>query len=146
MLSVRVTPMQNYNFKVVIKIWHPTIDPSLITDTLSIQPNRTCMSGVQRSTPKGTLLDGVYRESYWYTDPYNRGECASTDYLAEDLIEETVSLLEPHISFIHKLVDEGGRVHIQVSTYGDRSYAIELSHSMLMRLSALKVSYVQDVY
>jgi hypothetical protein len=104
------------------------------------------MSGAQRSTPKGTLLDGVYSESYWYADPYNLGECASTDYLAEDLIAETVSLLEPHISFIHKLLDEGGRVHLQVSTFGDRNYEIELSPSILLRLSSLKISYVQDVY
>lgn len=138
--------MQNYTFKILIRIWHPTIDPKIISDSLNIEPNRTCTSGEQRSTPKGTLLDGVYSETYWYTDPYNRGECASTDYLVEDLIEETVSLLEPHISFMHKLIDDGGRIHLQVSTYGDRNYAIELSPSMLQRLSSLKISYVQDVY
>lgn len=138
--------MQNYTYKISIRIWHPTIDPDVITEALNIQPNRTCMSGLQRATPNGTLLDGFYRESYWYADPYKRGECASTDYLAEDLIAEVVALLEPSVAFIHKLIDEHGRVELLVSTYGDRNYAIELTPSMLSRLAALRVSYVQDVY
>ena len=57
--------MHPYTYKVSLRIFHPTIDPQVITDTLSLQPSTIHKVGERRATPTGTLLDGHYDQSYW---------------------------------------------------------------------------------
>ncbi len=111
-----------------------------------MKPNHSHESGQPRKTPKGTPLEGVYRESYWNADPYDRGEYSSTDDLAEDALSEVVQLLEPHRIFIHKLRSEGGRILVQVSSFSGRNYALELPPELLGKFSALGVSLAHDIY
>ena len=65
--------MQCYSYSVTLRIWHPSIDPEEITRALGIEPKRAFKVGTRRETPKGNLLDGTHRESYWYADPFSRG-------------------------------------------------------------------------
>ncbi len=109
--------MQRYSYTIDLRIWHPSIKPEEITRALGIQPNHFSEAGQQRKTPKGTLLEGVYRESYWNADPFDRGEYSSTDDLAEDALAEVLQVLEPHKEFIQKLRSEGGRILLQVSSF-----------------------------
>jgi hypothetical protein len=138
--------MQNYSYSIDLRIWHPSIKPGEITSALGIQPNAFCEAGQPRKTPKGTPLEGVYRESYWNADPFNRGEYSSTDDLAEDALAEVLQLIEPHKAFIHRLRHEGARVLVQVSSFSGRNYALELPPELLGRFAALGVGLAHDVY
>jgi hypothetical protein len=101
--------MQRYSYSIALRIWHPNITPDLITRALGISPNRSCEAGKPRSTPKGTLLEGTYRESYWNADPFGRGEYSSTDDLVEDALMEVLHLLEPKRDFLLNLRSNGAR-------------------------------------
>ena len=138
--------MQRYSFRIAIRIWHPSIKPEEITRALGMQPHRFSEAGQQRKTPKGTLLEGTYRESYWSADPFDRGEYSSTDDLAEDALAEALQVLEPHKAFVRRLRGEGARVVVQVSSYSGRNYAFELSPELLSKCAALGVSLAHDVY
>lgn len=138
--------MQRYSYTIDIRIWHPSIKPGEITRALGLKPNRTFEAGKQRQTPKGTLLDGFYRESYWNADPFDRGEYSSTDDLAEDALSEVMHVLEPHRVFIQKLRSEGGRVLVQVSSFSGRNYALEFSPELLGRCAVLGVGLAHDIY
>jgi hypothetical protein len=138
--------MQRYSYTIAVRIWHPSIKPEEITRALGMKPNHSHESGQPRKTPKGTSLEGVYRESYWNADPYDRGEYSSTDDLAEDALSEVVQLLEPHRIFIHKLRSEGGRILVQVSSFSGRNYALELPPELLGKFSALGVGLAHDIY
>ena len=138
--------MQRYSYTIDLRIWHPSIKPEEITRVLGIRPSNSSEAGQPRKTPKGTSLEGVYRESYWNADPFDRGEYSSTDDLAEDALTEVLQILEPHKEFIQNLRGEGARILLQVSSFSGRNYAFEFSPEFLGRCAALGVSLAHDVY
>jgi Domain of unknown function (DUF4279) len=99
--------MQRYSYSISLRIWHPNITPEVISRALGVQPNRSWEAGKPRCTPKGTPLEGTYRESYWNADPFNRGEYSSTDDRAEDALLEVLQLLEPKKDFLQTLRSGG---------------------------------------
>jgi hypothetical protein len=138
--------MQRYSYSLAVRIWHPSLNPEEITRELSIAPHRTFLAGDRRKTPKGQLLDGAYRESYWSADPFSKGEYSSTDDLAEDALAEVLQVLAPHKSFLQRLRSEGARLHLQVSSFSGRNYAFELPPELLAKCADLGLSFVHDVY
>jgi len=138
--------MQRYSYAIDIRIWHPSIKPEELTRVLGMQPSTFFEAGQPRKTPKGTPLEGVYRESYWNADPFDRGEYSSTDDLAEDALSEVLQLIEPHKAYLQKLRTEGARILIQVSSFSGRNYAFEFSPELLGKFAALGVGFAHDVY
>jgi hypothetical protein len=138
--------MQNYSFRTSVRIWHPSIDPDLISTELGLQPRHSAMAGQPRRTPKGRPLDGVYSESYWWCEPWERGEVASTDLLIEDSIAEVVELLSPHKAFLNRLRAEGGRILLWVSSYSNRNYAFEVPPELLRQCADLTLTFAHDVF
>lgn len=138
--------MQNYSFSLSLQIWHPNIDPSFITKRLGMTPRRSWMFGTQRQTPKGQLLDGVYAESYWWAEPFERGESLSTDIILEDALAEVMEELTSHAQFLLMLREQNARLHLKASSYGKRNYALELSPQFMQRCAGLGLSFVHDVY
>jgi hypothetical protein len=138
--------MQRYSYTISVRIWHPSITPDVITRVLGISPNVTAEFGKPRSTPKGTPLQGTYRESYWNADPFNRGEYSSTDDLIEDALTGVLQVLEPKKDFLLKLRGDGARVMVQISSFSGRNYAFELSPELMSRYAAIGVSLAHDVY
>ncbi|MFZ6871481.1 DUF4279 domain-containing protein [Undibacterium sp. Di27W] len=138
--------MQNYSYRLSLQIWHPNIDPSFITKRLGITPRHAQMCGMQRQTPRGQLLDGKYAESYWFADPFERGEYLSTDISLEDAMAEVFDELTPHTQFLLMLREQGARIHLKASSYGNRNYAVELSPQFMLRCAGLGVSFVVDIY
>jgi hypothetical protein len=138
--------MQRYSYSIAIRVWHPSIKPDEITQALGIKPMYSHQAGQLRKTPKGTLLEGVYRESYWHADPFNRGEYCSTDDVVEDALDEVLLILEPHNTFIQTLRNEGARVLVQIDSFSNRNYAFEFPPETLGRFSSLGVGLAHDVY
>lgn len=141
-----ISQMQSYTFSVALRIWHPTADPDVISRTLGLKANYSAMAGAERTTPKGRKLAGTHAESYWHSDPFDRGEYSSTDDLVEDVLADVMELLLPKKAFLSLLREQGARVHIQVSSFSNRNYAFELSPTLLATCSELGVSIVHDVY
>ena len=138
--------MQSYTFSVALRIWHPNIDPSTISSALGMEAKYSAMAGTQRATPKGQALSGTNQESYWHSDPFKRGEYASTDDLAEDVLAEVLNYLAPHKEFLLSLYGQGARLHLQVASFGTRNYAFELPPELLAQCASLGLSFVHDVY
>jgi hypothetical protein len=138
--------MQLYSYQIRLRIWHSTIDPELITKNLGIQPNVSAKVGQPRTTPKGNRLDGTYAESYWSGIPFDRMEYCSVDDLAEDAISDVIGYLEPHAKFLNRLHADGGRLLLEICSYGSRNYAFEFSPELLKRISSIGISLVHDVY
>jgi len=104
------------------------------------------MAGQPRRTPQGCPLDGVYPESYWWCEPWERGEVVSTDLLIEDSIAEVLELLSPHKTFLNRLRTEGGRLLLWVSSYSSRNYAFELPPELLRQCAELGLTFTHDVF
>ena len=137
--------MQLYSHVLNLRIWHPTLDPDVVTSTIGLKPHMAWRAGDPRKTPKGTLLQGTRTEGYWSSDPFSYGWRDSTDDQVEDALEELLKVLEPHRDFLSGISQEGA-VRIWVSTHSDRNFALELPPKMLGRLASLGITFVHDVY
>lgn len=138
--------MQNYSFSIALRIWHPNIDPAVISRILGLKAKYSGIAGAQRTTPQGRKLSGTYAESYWHSDPFGRGEYISTDELAEDALASVIEILSPKKSFLLLLREQGARIHLQVASFSHRNYALELSPTFLASCAELGLSLVHDVY
>lgn len=137
--------MQFYSHVINLRVWHPALDPDLVSHTLGLEPQIAWRAGDSRKTPKGTLLEGVRTEGYWSADPFSYGWRESTDAQIEDALQELVAYLEPHRDFLMG-ISQGGAVRVWVSSHSNRNFALELSPSMLSRLASLGATLVHDVY
>jgi hypothetical protein len=138
--------VQLYSYSLALRIWHPSIDPVVITKKLSITPKHAYMAGRPRQTPNGRLLGGNHAQSYWHADPFAAGEYSSTDEIAEDALADVTKALQPHRHFLLLLREQGARLHLRISSFSRRNYALELSPDFLAECSALGLSIVHDVY
>ena len=137
---------QPYWFSVSIRIWHPSINPELISSGLGIEPDHCHEAGARRRTPRGDLLGGTYPESYWCANPFGIRDYSSLDNIAEEVLQDSIVLLKPKREFLQSLVKGGGRVSVDVGSHGDRNYALELSPLLLSDFASLGVAIVHDVY
>lgn len=138
--------MQRYSFSIALRIWHPNIDPAVITGKLGLQSKHSATAGQPRQTPKGQPLAGTHAESYWHSDPFERGEYSSADEIAEDALAEVLEALRPHKQFLLLLREQGARLHLQISSYSNRNYTVELSPQLLAGCAELGLSVVHDIY
>ena len=138
--------MQRYSFSIALRIWHPNIDPAVITGKLGLPSKYSATAGQPRQTPNRRPLSGAHAESYWHSDPFERGEYSSTDEIAEDALAEVLEVLNPHKQFLLLLREQGARLHLQVSSFSGRNYALELSPQFLAGCAELGLSVVHDVY
>ena len=118
----------------------------MISSQLGMEPKYQGKSGQQRQTPKGLKLNGIYAESYWSADPFDRGEYLSTDEYGVDALAEVLTVLTPHRSFFLLLKEQGARMHLQISSYSGRNYAFEFPPEFMLQCAALGLSLVHDVY
>lgn len=122
------------------------MDPDAITNGLEKVPERTCRVGDPRSTPKGTPLDGTYKETYWYSVLVGDNEGASEIAGLEDRLSYLVQDLSLRSEFISTLRESGGRAELFIGLYGDRSFGFELPSQTIAALAGIGLTLSFDVY
>ena len=138
--------MHPYTYAITLRVFHPDIEPTEITNALSLEPVRAWKAGHSRQTPKGTPLEGVYRESYWYTELIPDGEHSSEGTLLEEYLDHIATKLAPSTQFFARIRAEGGRVELFIGTYGARNFGFEFSPTLLASLAGIGLSLAFDVY
>ena len=134
--------MNPYTYKVSLRVFHPAMDPQLITDTLGMQPNTVQKVGNPRTSPTGRMLEGCWRHSVWssrFTTP--------DDSEIEKFLARTVEGLRPHRSFIRTIWDTGGEVEFFIGLFADGvKIGTTLPHELLMTLGDLGIDLALDIY
>jgi len=136
--------MQPYEYSVSFRVFHPSVDPSEITQEFGIEPSRAWKMGDPRATPTGTPLKGTYPETYWYTDL-----CSVVDAAEEDLESALVRFLHglrEHQQFLLAVRESGGRAELYVGVHGPASYGFEFVPSLLAELASIGVTLGIEVY
>ena len=138
--------MQSYSFTIAVRIWHPNIDPAVISGNLKMKPEYAATAGTQRQTLQGRKLSGTYAESYWCSDPFEYGEYRSADNSGEDILADIIDVLMPSKAFLLLLREQGARIHLHISSFSGRNYGLEFSPEFLSCCAELGISIVHDVY
>lgn len=128
-------------FVISVQIWHPTIDPALLTEAFRRAPLRCWQMGLPRTTMRGDPLPGRWPQSYWVA---RRRVEARRDFLVALL--EKLAALEAHAALVARLLGEGGDIQIKVSLPGERNIGDVLTAETMRRMAALGMNLDIEVF
>ncbi len=129
-----------YNYIVALRIFHPEMDPAVITESLGMKPSRSWKVGEVRTSISGELLGGHNAESFWCT---TLEESADSD-LGAFLIRAT-ERLKLHRQFFRKVRSTGGRLDLYVSLYpGGCIFGVTFTSDLMHALGLLGVDLGLD--
>ena len=135
--------MGDYTYKVSLRLRHPTTASAEFTAELGVQPSRSWEAGAPRTTPKGTPLSGVNKETYWIAN-YVEGASANADLAAA--VGGVLDKLAKHQAFFDALSASGGRAEFFIGWFFDGNSGDVFSWKLLGRLAQLKIDLSLDVY
>jgi Domain of unknown function (DUF4279) len=138
--------MSEYEFTLSLRLRHPAIDPSRITQTLGLEPQHTWRSGDPRRDPAGGALEGVYRESYWMGRLMDEPQLSSTRLSVESVLLRTLTHLRRSHDFLEQLHADGGIAELHVSLYAREDFQLQLSAQSLALLGRLGLAVALDVH
>jgi Domain of unknown function (DUF4279) len=138
--------MSEYEFTISLRLRHPAIDPSKITQTLGIEPQHTWKAGDPRRDPSGGALEGVYRESYWMGRLMDEPQLSSARLSVESVLLQVLAQLRRSHEFLEQLHAEGGVAELHVSLYAREAFRLELSEESLGLLGRLGLAVALEVH
>lgn len=128
-------------FSVRILIRHPTLDPGLVTEKLSLQPDRQLVAGEPFQSPNGGYLGAPNKMSSWS----KRYDYHGTKRFFE-AIGEFLDLFERERLFISDIHAGGGEVEIIFNLSGKDNIGDTLSCHMMERCVRLNVKVGIEVF
>jgi hypothetical protein len=136
----------NYYFRISVRVWHPSIQPELITHALNLPPKRQWLVGSPRATPKGNLLEGIYAESYWCADISGEDPVNADETCLEDALVDGLSRLQAASAFLKSVREAKGRAEFLVGLYGRWNFGFEFSPDLLAKFSEIGLALSLDIY
>ena len=120
--------------RVSLYIEHPTEDLSSLSEKLGFPIFRIWLSGDQRKTPRGDLLEGKY------TCSYSCIRLNDEDRDIIDLIEEFLEVANQYRTEFQALSETGGYFSLNIFDVSDGRLAIVFETELLQRLASMHFS------
>ncbi len=133
--------MNNLVFNISFHVRHPAMPSTKIVEELGLAVRSVRSVGENRATPKGTLLEGTYAETYCSFLLQTK----TTGHLDKHL-GIWCAFLEKHGAFLHEISGTGGNFEFYISIFldGDRGFVLE--NRLLHRMDALGVGLSVEMY
>ncbi len=128
-----MTANSKRRFDVELFIVHPTMSPNEISSGLGMEAHVCHADGAEKTTPKGTRLPGICRDTRWRHSV--RKETDEQWFAAE--IAAFVDSLVTRKEFLHQLRATGGRTEVIIQFLGDGYFGDEISTKTLAKLADL---------
>ncbi|WP_446011702.1 hypothetical protein [Candidatus Electrothrix sp.] len=124
-----------------LRFWHPTEDLTFLSSMLGLPCHRRWLSGDRRQTPKGLLLKGTYKDSYW---------ASRIEFLAGKGFEEkfllAINCLVKAENDILKLVQSGGKAEVYLQLPGDINHGMTIDKNSIFILGGMGVDLSFEVF
>jgi len=135
--------VEAYHYRISLRVFHPSISPQEVTRLIGIEPQRAWQAGTPRRTPAGAPLEGIYKESFWYTPLVggrwpDRTLDSAIAYLLTDLVSRR--------AVFQLFRKEGGRVELFIGWFFERQSGDVLSYKTLALAGDLGIDLSFDVY
>jgi Domain of unknown function (DUF4279) len=140
------TLMSAYEFTVSLRIRHPTMDPSRITETLGVNPQHTWRAGDPRRDPGGGELEGMHRDSYWMGRLMDDPQLSSQSVSVEGMLLQTLVQLERSRQLFERIQAEGGVAELHVSLFARTNFRLELPADSLASLGRLGLAIALEIH
>lgn len=126
---------------VALMVWHPSLDPAVLTAALAREPLRCWRAGEPRMSASGDSLPGIWPQSYWVADRTVEGR---RDFFGA--IGDEVAALEACAELLGRILAEGGEIHLKIELSGETNIGDVMPAPMLLRLGALGVGLAVEVF
>ena len=134
--------MQDFTYSLSLHIFHPDIDPGLISQALKLEPTgRTTKKGEPKTTPDGKPRDGCWEFSHW---KHCFEVSAEKDFVP--FLRRMVETLGPHREFLQRIVSECGEIECFVGIFTDTNCDQILPFDLLGKLADLRIALRLDIY
>jgi hypothetical protein len=137
--------MKPYEFTFSLRVRHPDIEPSEITQALGIAPQHTWKAGDSRSGSTGEPREGTYRESYWMGRLMDEPQLSSDLMSVEAVLLRTLTQLRRSQDFLARLSKEGGVSELHISMVARSNFQLELSAQALTLIGRLGLGITLEV-
>ena len=133
--------LNDFTYSASLCIHHPNIHPDQITNELGLAPTVTHCPGEQRTTPKGTPLNGVWESSYWTAElDVIDGEDVSA------FLSRLIDRLTPATDFLNQISKEGAQIECFLGLFATALCDQCIPAKRLSRLGQLNVDLRLDYY
>ena len=116
-------------------------DLTFLSSVLGLPCHRSWLSGDRRRTPKGMLLKGIYRDSYWVS---------RIEFLAGKSFEEgfllVINSLVKAENDILKLVQSGGKAEVYLQLPGYINHGMTIDKKSILILGGMGVDLSLEVF
>lgn len=131
--------MTDYRYCISLRVTHPNIDPEEITRELGIEPFREWKMGKQRFTPKGTLLEGLNKGSYWAANMHSEKRILSANIVIEEYLAKLNDKFNIHKEYFASLVASGGCIEYFIGWFSADNVGITLDTALMKQTSELNI-------
>jgi hypothetical protein len=136
--NVGVLPASAFSYAVSLRVRHPTLDLSVLTDTLRLEPAHSWTAGEPRRSQNGSPLGGNHRDSYW-SAPLPAQMTGPNSMPLELFFSQQVLQLGRHRSFLNKLQSDGGEVSLLVELVPVANASLTVSSATSRKLADLNI-------
>lgn len=137
--------MSDYEFTVSLRIRHPTIDPTVITCALGIQPQHSWQAGQPRCNASAEL-GGTHHDSYWIGRLMAEPLLSGSDVSVEKIVLQTLNQMRRAQPFLARLHDESGVAELLVSLYARDVFRLDLPSESLALLGRLHLAITLEIH
>jgi hypothetical protein len=134
-------PRPHYNFRISLRVRHPSIAPEKVTEALGIEPKHSWKAGEPRKTPTGASLTGSNRDTFW-TAEIIVGRWPTN---INDAIHDILRKLVRHRPFLHRVRAEGGTAELFIGWFFANQSGDVLTHQCLTLAGDLQIDLSFDV-
>ena len=139
--------MYPYKFTVSLRIWHPQMDPELISKNLKLKPSIIHKAGEPRMTPNGIVLKGMNKENYWLANFHNYKNISTKKISLENYLFDQITILETSASFFRRIRRSGGRIEFFVGIFcNKKNIGAEFPFALHAALGKLGIDLSLDIY
>jgi len=134
----QVLPASAFSYSVSLRVRHPTLDLSVLTDKLRLEPAHSWKAGEPRRSQTGAALGGNHRDSYW-SAPLPAQMDGPNSMPLEQFFSQHVLQLGRHRDFLSQLQSDGGEVSLLVEISPVANASLTFSSATARKLADLNI-------
>ena len=133
--------MNPFSCRFSLRFHGVNFDPEEITKGIQLIPEHSWKTGDKIKTPKGTILSGIRKSSYWF-HRFTRSE----DLSVEDSLTSILTFLLPKKDFLRAARSSGIDIELFIGIFCSRNIGFTLNYEHARLLSDLMIDAGFDIY
>jgi hypothetical protein len=134
----QVLPASAFSYAVSLRVRHPQLNLSVLTDKLRLEPMHTWTAGEPRRSQSGAPLGGNHRDSYW-SAPLPAQTIGANSMPLELFLSQQVLQMSRHREFFCKLQSDGAEISLLIELVPVANSSLTVSSATARKLADMNM-------